>query len=60
MFEATSAKKALAHAKRQGRESQHSYKGGGGSANVRVDFPSVLWNSFFSAQSAEKMKSGTR
>src|SRR5215217_4166068 len=40
-FEAASAKKALAHAKRRGRESQHSYKGGGG-ANVRVEFVGVM------------------
>ncbi len=40
-FKAPSAMKALAHAKRRGRESQCSYKGGGG-ANVRIEFVGVM------------------
>src|SRR5689334_8475143 len=41
MFRAVSARRALAHAKRRGRESQHSYEGQGG-ANVRFEFVGVM------------------
>src|SRR4051794_2612243 len=41
MFKAASARTALEHAKRRGREAQHSYKGGGG-ANVRFEFVGVM------------------
>ena len=41
MFRAASAKEALAHAKRRGKEEQHSYKNSGGNP-VRFEFIGVM------------------